>query len=87
MEHTYLPFPLVVPRPSPSFGMVSGLPLLPFGEPGLVSLWLALYPGDMSSHIAIMNASDVRGNVRWVPITEHEYVRFWGLILGSYLDG
>jgi hypothetical protein len=37
----------------------------------------------MNSHIAAMNDVGVRGNARFVPITEHEYVRFWGLILGA----
>ena len=85
MESTSLPFPLIVPRPYPSFGLVGGLPLLPSRElragPPLVVV--GTQPGDMSSHIAAMNASSLRGSVRWIPITEHEYVRFCGLILGA----
>ena len=80
---TTQPFELVEPRSSPSFGLVGGLPLLSSGEPDIVALWLKLYPGDMSSHLAAMNASGLRGNAKHKDITEHEYVRFWGLILGA----
>ena len=83
VESTSLHFLLVVPRPSPPLGLVGGLPLLPSREPDLLSLCLALYPGDMSSHITVMKACGLRGNVRWIPIIEHEYIRFWGLIHGA----
>ena len=63
--------------------MVGGLPILPSGEPDLLSLWLVLYPGDMTSRIAAMNTYDLRENVRWIAIAENEYVRFWCLILGA----
>ncbi len=39
----------------------------------------------MSSHLAAMNASGLRGNAKHKDITEHEYVRFWGLVLGARL--
>jgi hypothetical protein len=80
---TIQPFKLDEPRPSTSFGLVGGLPLLSSGEPDIVTLWLKLYPGDMSSHLAAMNASGLRGNAKHKDITEHEYVRFWGLIIGA----
>jgi len=63
--------------------MVGGLPLLPSGEPDILVLWLSLYPGDMSNRLEVMNAADLRGNIRHNNITDHEYVRFWGLILGA----
>ena len=75
------PFVLDEPRPPHVSGMVGGLPLLPSGDPDILALWLALYPGDMSRHLEVMNATVLRGNIRHKNITNYEYVRFWGLIL------
>ncbi len=70
------------PPPKPSAGLVDGLPLKQ-GEPDLLALWLKLYPGDMSKHIAAMNAVGLRSNSKFQLISEHEYVRFWGMATAS----
>ena len=70
VESISLIFPRVMRRPFPSFDLVGGLPLLPSGEPDLLSR-LALYPGEMSNHIEGMKASSLRGNVRLIAITKH----------------
>ena len=52
-------------------------------EPDILALWLKLYPEGMISHLAVMIASSLRGNAKFQAITEHEYVRFWCMIIGA----
>ena len=64
------------------FGLVNGCPLIQ-GEPDLLALWLLLYPGDMEAHLDAMNSAGMRSNSKFQPITEHEYVRFWGMCIAA----
>jgi hypothetical protein len=58
------------------------LPILN-GEFDLIRLWLVLHPGDIKLHISSINAAGIRINHMFQAITEHEYVRFWGMCLAA----
>ncbi len=48
-----------------------------------MSLWLRLYSGDIRQHLAEMNAAGLRSDHRFKVISEFEWVRFWGMIIGA----
>jgi hypothetical protein len=64
------------------FGLIVGLPIKN-GDPDLLRLWLTLYPVNFEMHLNNMNAACLRMNHKFQVITEHEYVRFWGMYLTS----
>jgi hypothetical protein len=75
--------PPTSPESSTLAGLVGGLPTTTTGEVDIVSLWLRLYPGDMQQHLAEINAAGLRSDHRFKAITEFEWVRFWGMIIGA----
>ena len=53
------------------------------GQPDLLRLWLVMYPGDLQVHINAINAAGIRSNHTLHHVTEHEYVRFWGMCIAA----
>ena len=66
--------------PATNAGLVTGLPFRQ-GEPDLLKLWLQLYHGDIDKDIAQLNSLLRSRGHR--DITQHEYVKFWGLIIAA----
>ena len=66
--------------PATNVGLVTGLPFRQ-GEPDLLKLWLQLYHGDIDKDIAQLNSLLRSRGHR--DITQHEYVKFWGLIIAA----
>ena len=79
---TTSPFPSTARVDETKFGLIDGLPLIQ-GEPDLLAVWLRMYPGDMETHVLAMNDAGLRSNGQFQPITEHEYVRFWGMVIAA----
>jgi hypothetical protein len=75
--------PLTSPESSTLAGLVGGLPATTTGEFDILSLWLRLYRGDMQQHLAEINAAGLRNDHRFKAITEFEWVRLWGIIIGA----
>ena len=69
-------------NPSCSFGLRDGLPLKQ-GQHDHLLLWLSLYPGDMTMHLQHLNEAGLRRDARFNPVSRHEYVRFWGMVIAA----
>ena len=65
------------------FGLKEGLPENESGEVDLLKLWLMLYPGDPGEHITNLNAAGLLKDARFKAVTLHEWLTFWGLIIGA----
>ena len=44
---------------------------------------MLLYPGNVNEHILKLNDAGLRKDVRFKPVSLHEYVRFWGMVIGA----
>eukprot|EP00873_Tetraselmis_striata_P037229 jgi/Tetstr1/457493/TSEL_044075.t1 len=63
-------------------GLRGGLPYRD-GALDLLALWLKLYPGDVVQDLEKLNDYALRTRTTFRPVTESEWVRFWGLVLAA----
>lgn len=63
-------------------GLRGGLPYRD-GDLDMLGLWIKMYPGDIPTDITRLNETALRTRTSFRPVTESEWVRFWGLIIAA----